>query len=89
MPGVVRQPPPGVGDVDRPAAGGDPPGGLTCGQSGDLSNPEPDLRDRIDYVFTRGLAVRTCRVVGGRPQDRTPSGLWPSDHAAVVAELAS
>lgn len=71
------------------AAGGDPDGGLTCGQSGDLSNPEPDLRDRIDYVFTRGLTVRTCRVVGGRPQDRTPSGLWPSDHAAVVADLVS
>ena len=71
------------------AAGGDPAGGSTCGQSGDLSNPEPDLRDRIDYVFTRGLTVRTCRVVGGRSQDRTPSGLWPSDHAAVVADLAS
>lgn len=69
------------------AAGGHPDGGLTCGQSGDLSNPEPDLRHRIDYVFTRGLTVRTCRVVGGKPQDRTPSGLWPSDHAAVVAEL--
>jgi len=69
------------------AAGGDPAGGLTCGQSGDLSNTEPDLRDRIDYVFTRGLTVRTCRVVGGDPADRTPSGLWPSDHAAVVVEL--
>ena len=69
------------------AAGGDPDGGRTCGQSGDLSNPAPDLRERIDYVFVRDLAVRSCRVVGGDPQDRTPSGLWPSDHAAVVAEL--
>lgn len=69
------------------AAGGDPAGGRTCGQSGDLSNPEPDLRERIDYVFVRDLTVRSCRVVGGDPQDRTPSGLWPSDHAAVVAEL--
>ncbi len=69
------------------AAGGDPGGGLTCGQSGDLSNESTDLRSRIDYVFTRGLTVRTCTVGGGRPQDRTPSGLWPSDHAAVVAEL--
>ncbi len=70
------------------AAGGDPSGGCTCGQSADLSNAEPDLRERIDYVFTRGLTVRTCRVAGGEPQDRTPTGLWPSDHAAVVAELA-
>lgn len=69
------------------AAGGDPVGGLTCGPSGDLSHPEPDLRDRIDYVFARGLTVRTCLVLGGEPQDRTPSGLWPSDHAGVVAEL--
>ena len=69
------------------AAGGDAAGGRTCGQSGDLSNPEPDLRVRIDYVFVRNLVVRSCRVVGGDPQDRTPSGLWPSDHAAVVAEL--
>jgi endonuclease/exonuclease/phosphatase family metal-dependent hydrolase len=71
------------------AAGGDPAGGLTCGQSGDLSNADADLRERIDYVFTRGLTVRTCRVVGGQPQDRTPTGLWPSDHAAVVAELTA
>lgn len=69
------------------ATGGDPAGGLTCGQSGDLSNAEPDLRDRIDYVFARGLTVRTCRVVGADPADRTPSGLWPSDHAAVVVAL--
>lgn len=68
-------------------AGGDPDGGQTCGQSGDLSNSESDLRERIDYVFTRGLSVRTCRVVGGEADDRTPSGLWPSDHAAVVAGL--
>lgn len=84
-PGQVGVPPPWL-DAWL-AAGGDPAGGLTCGQSGDLSNAEPDLRERIDYVFTRGLTVRTCRVVGGAPQDRTPTGLWPSDHAAVVAEL--
>lgn len=69
------------------AAGGDPAGGLTCGQAGDLANEEPDLRARLDYVFARGLAVRACRVVGGEPAHRTPTGLWPSDHAAVVAEV--
>ena len=69
------------------AAGGDPAGGQTCGQSGDLGNPEPDLRRRIDYVFVRGAEVRACRVRGCETQDRTPGGLWPSDHAAVVADL--
>jgi endonuclease/exonuclease/phosphatase family metal-dependent hydrolase len=69
------------------AAGGDPGGGQTCGQSGDLGNPEPDLRSRIDYVFVRGAQVTSCRVRGGETEDRTPGGLWPSDHAAVVADL--
>lgn len=48
---------------------------------------EPD--SRIDYVLVgtprgAGAAVVTgARVVGDRPRD----GVWPSDHAAVVAEL--
>jgi hypothetical protein len=31
--------------------------------------------------------VEEVRVVGDRRGDRTPSGLWPSDHAGVVAVL--
>lgn len=48
---------------------------------------EPDAR--IDYVLVgtpRGAGaaqVLSARVVGDRPRD----GVWPSDHAAVVAEL--
>jgi endonuclease/exonuclease/phosphatase family metal-dependent hydrolase len=48
---------------------------------------EPDAR--IDYVLvgtprTGGAAlVESARVVGDRPRD----GIWPSDHAAVVADL--
>ncbi len=48
---------------------------------------EPDAR--IDYVLVgmprgAGAALVTgARVVGDRPRD----GLWPSDHAAVVADL--
>jgi len=68
------------------AAGGDPHGGWTCGQDGDLRNEESGLRERIDYVFVRGAEVTGCRVVGDRPEDRV-GGLWPSDHAAVVADL--
>ena len=70
-----------------PAAGGDPEAGLTCGQAADLTNATSDLRERIDYVFVRDARVTDCRVVGHRPEDRTPRGLWPSDHAGVVARL--
>jgi endonuclease/exonuclease/phosphatase family metal-dependent hydrolase len=64
--------------------GGD---GLTCGQRADLTG-DSCLDVRIDYVWVRGGAeVTGCWVVGHRPEDRTPSGLWPSDHAAVVAEI--
>ncbi len=70
------------------AAGGDPDGGFTCGQAGHLGNGASGLRERIDYVWVRGLRVAGCRVVGDRAEDRTDEhGLWPSDHAAVVAEL--
>jgi endonuclease/exonuclease/phosphatase family metal-dependent hydrolase len=61
--------------------------GLTCGQRGDLANPESLLHGRIDYVFVRDARVLACRTVGDRPEDRAAGGLWPSDHAGVVADL--
>jgi endonuclease/exonuclease/phosphatase family metal-dependent hydrolase len=62
--------------------------GFTCGQRADLANATSTLSERIDYVWVRDAAVRDCRVVGDRPEDRsTPHGLWPSDHACVVADL--
>jgi len=41
---------------------------------------------RIDVVFERGLQRLTDVLVG--TTDLTPSGLYPSDHAGVVAKLA-
>lgn len=67
------------------APGGDP--GATCGQRADLTNPLSALTERIDYVFVRGLQVRAAHRAGHRAEDRTPDGLWCSDHVAVVAEL--
>lgn len=61
--------------------------GLTCGQTADLASETPALRTRIDYVWVRGAEVGDCRVLGDRLGDRTASGLWPSDHAAVVADI--
>ncbi|MPZ71960.1 MAG: endonuclease [Nitriliruptorales bacterium] len=46
------------------------------------------LTTRIDYVLYRGaFDARTQRRVGHRVEDQTPGGLYPSDHAGVVARL--
>jgi endonuclease/exonuclease/phosphatase family metal-dependent hydrolase len=72
--------------VDAWTAAGRDGDGRTCGQKADLTG-ESSLDARIDYIWVRGAEVAACWVVGHRPEDRTPSGLWPSDHAAVVAEI--
>jgi endonuclease/exonuclease/phosphatase family metal-dependent hydrolase len=62
--------------------------GLTCCHATDLHNPDPTLTKRIDLVLTRGgFDTVSADVVGEEPGDRTPSGLWPSDHAGVVTTL--
>ena len=68
-----------------------PDGGFTSGQTDDLDLPESRLDHRIDYVLFRGLRAVGAEVVGEEQRDRTPPapgapyGLWPSDHAGVVA----
>ncbi len=65
-----------------------PDPGFTCCQNPDLLNPTSLLNTRIDLVLFRGaFAVTDIKRVGDSPSDRTPSGLWPSDHAGVVATL--
>ena len=63
--------------------------GYTCCQSGNLLNPVSQLSARSDLIWYRGshLMARDMLVVGAQPSDRTPSGLWPSDHAGVAGEL--
>jgi endonuclease/exonuclease/phosphatase family metal-dependent hydrolase len=68
------------------------PGGYTCCNDPDLMNGPGALDRRIDFVLVRSenpdLARHSeTRVVGDRPSDRTPSGLWPSDHAGVVTHF--
>jgi len=62
--------------------------GLTCCQAADLLNAESLLFKRVDVILS-SVAPRSVRAsrVGANPDDRTPSGLWPSDHAGVVARL--
>jgi len=49
---------------------------------------EPTLESRIDHVMTLGgIGVAGSEITGTDPHDKTPSGLWPSDHTGVVATL--
>ncbi|MBT2449756.1 endonuclease/exonuclease/phosphatase family protein [Streptomyces sp. ISL-43] len=62
--------------------------GFTCCQAADLRNAASTLAQRIDYVLFRGkVSALTTGRVGHVQADRTPSGLWPSDHAGVVSVL--
>jgi len=62
--------------------------GYTGFNAADLLNPTPTLTTRVDHVLTRpGVEVFRSMIVGIDQDNRTPSGLWPSDHAGVVATL--
>jgi len=62
--------------------------GVTCCQDSFLLNPVSTLSRRIDLVLVRGdVRVIDVDVTGEDPAERTPSGLWPSDHAGVAATL--
>lgn len=75
----------GYSDVWAEVGTGD---GLTCCHEDDLQNPTATLVKRIDYILYRGgLEAVSADVVGADPAERTPSGLWASDHAGVVATL--
>jgi endonuclease/exonuclease/phosphatase family metal-dependent hydrolase len=63
--------------------------GSTCCQAPNLLNAQSTLSHRIDLILLRGgLAVEEINLIGNKQTDRTPSGLWPSDHAGIVATLA-
>ena len=65
---------------------GDGPG-FTC-KPEELRDPARTFDQRIDFVLHRnGLNAVDAVVTGSDPANRTPSGLWPSDHGGVVATL--
>ena len=84
-----------AGFTDRWQAGSDP--GYTCCQADNLRNTMSELGTgddggRIDLIFTKGVSLRrsatiTTYTVGDKASDKTANGLWPSDHAGVVAHL--
>ncbi len=72
--------------------------GLTCCQASDLRNPLPDFDQRIDFIFLRAAGLKgpqghfpgamTVEIIGDDAgRKTTPNGLWPSDHAGLVANL--
>jgi len=64
------------------------PKGYTCCEAADLSNGESELYERIDVIFSLiPPAGVKANVLNNNPEDKTPSGLWPSDHATVVGRL--
>lgn len=72
------------------------PDGNTYGHDYDLLNPVANFYKRIDFIFVRCkrqffprpvLGPVFAIVVGDEDFNRTPSGLWPSDHGGVVARF--
>lgn len=60
--------------------------GFTCCQSETDNNPVSELSQRIDLILTKNnVAPLGIALVGNSSLSRLPDGLWPSDHAAVVA----
>jgi hypothetical protein len=65
------------------------PEGLTCCQLADLSNPVSIHDERVDVIFSVLAPSKVkANVLDDEPSDKTPSRLWPSDHAAVIGELS-
>lgn len=70
--------------------------GFTSNQDADLLNAASKLFHRIDFVMYRDAFTTAkgkfqgsshAELVGEDPADKTSTGLWPSDHAGVMAEL--
>lgn len=70
--------------------------GNTYGNASDLMNPDVNLYERIDFVFVGNTGPGAghnpigpvyAEVIGDEQKDRTVSGLWPSDHAGIIARL--
>lgn len=61
----------------------------TFGHNSDVDEfPSNVFDERIDHVLTRpGFGHLTNKVVGTDPANRTPGGLWPSDHAGLIVGI--
>ncbi|HEV2698489.1 MAG TPA: hypothetical protein VGU90_10890 [Terriglobales bacterium] len=63
--------------------------GFTCCQAELDNNLVSLLNQRIDLILTLGpVEAQNIALFGATQASKTPSGLWPSDHAGVAAQLA-
>jgi endonuclease/exonuclease/phosphatase family metal-dependent hydrolase len=62
--------------------------GDTCCHAANLMGPA-SLTSRIDIIWYRGadMDVTEAEIVGEDVADKTPGGLWPSDHAGVLSTI--
>ena len=62
--------------------------GLTCCEAPDLRNETSIHERRVDMIFSLSSPDKgKAKVLNTKPEDKTASGLWPSDHATVHAKL--
>jgi hypothetical protein len=62
--------------------------GFTCCQAELDNNPISELYQRIDLILTRGkVNAQNVILFGTKQADKTPDGLWPSDHAGVASQI--
>jgi hypothetical protein len=68
-----------------------PRDGFTDGFDERVSDPGAELTQRIDFILLQPQEREIKRVAamttGDNTFNMTPSGLWPSDHAGVVARI--
>ncbi len=63
--------------------------GFTCCESADLLNGPSTHDVRYDVIFALPAPAKVkANVMDAEQTDKTSSGLWPSDHASVIAELS-
>jgi len=62
-----------------------PDKGFTCCNADAAIRADPIFGTRIDHTLYRGtFKPRVATIVGRDAAEKTPSGLWPSDHAGMV-----
>ncbi len=60
----------------------------TCCFGEDVRDPTPIFTSRIDHVLGKvGVTELSSELIGTDPLNRSGTGLWPTDHGGVVAQL--
>lgn len=62
--------------------------GFTCCQAQLVNNVDSQLTQRIDLILVHGpITAQNVALFGADAPSKTSTGLWPSDHAGVAAQL--